>query len=249
MFESVKQDGRMDTLRYAASLFVSLVAHVGILAVIVAVPLIFCGPLQPEDFVYWLIEPPPLPPPLPTPVPPATAAASPRKIQAGGGIAVVPIEIPKGILPEAPVETLGDGVFTGWIADGIGIAAQTPADGSAISSIVSEMKAPALPPPPPPAKKKPPVVVVGSLQASKIIHRVDPVYPDIARRARVSGSVVLVAIIDEEGNVSDLRVLSGHSLLKDAAFQAVQQWKYSPTILNGEPVPVQAMVTVVFCLQ
>jgi protein TonB len=54
--------------------------------------------------------------------------------------------------------------------------------------------------------------------------------------------------VDEEGSVSTLKVLSGHPLLVDAALQAVKQWRYSPTVMNGEPVPVIATVTVIFRL-
>jgi protein TonB len=77
---------------------------------------------------------------------------------------------------------------------------------------------------------------------------VDPPYPDLAKRARVSGKVILVVTVDEEGNVAECRVTSGHPLLNDAALNAVKQWKYSPTLLNGEPVPVIANVTVIFKL-
>jgi protein TonB len=78
---------------------------------------------------------------------------------------------------------------------------------------------------------------------------VEPVYPELAKRARVQGRVILVVTVDEEGNVSDIRVSSGHPLLDEAALTAVRQWKYSPTLLNGEPVPVIATVTVIFNLK
>jgi len=97
-----------------------------------------------------------------------------------------------------------------------------------------------------PAKVK---EVPSDLQAAKLIYKVVPVYPPLARVAHVSGTVMLMAIIDEEGNVADIKILSGHALLKDAAVQAVKQWKYSPTVLNGEPMPVQANVNVIFALQ
>ena len=90
------------------------------------------------------------------------------------------------------------------------------------------------------------IQVVSELQESKLVLRVNPVYPELAIRARVSGTVVLAAIIDEEGNVTNLKVLSGHPFLTKAAVEAVSQWKYRPTILNGEPVSVSAGVTVVF---
>jgi protein TonB len=82
-----------------------------------------------------------------------------------------------------------------------------------------------------------------------LIHRVTPVYPELARRARVSGIVVLEVTVDEEGTVTEVRVLRGHPLLDEAAAAAVRQWRYSPTLLSGEPVPVVATVTVVFNLR
>jgi protein TonB len=91
--------------------------------------------------------------------------------------------------------------------------------------------------------------VGGNVQESKLIRRVEPAYPELAKRARVQGKVVLVVTVDEEGNVTDIRVTSGHPLLDEAALSAVKQWKYSPTLLNGEPVPVIANVTVFFNLK
>jgi protein TonB len=104
------------------------------------------------------------------------------------------------------------------------------------------------PPPPPPPKKKEPVRVGGSIQSSKLIRRVEPVYPDLAKRARVQGVVLLEVTVDETGNVSEINIIRGHPLLNQAAVDAVEQWKYSPTLLNGEPVPVKATVTVTFQL-
>jgi TonB family protein len=85
-------------------------------------------------------------------------------------------------------------------------------------------------------------------QGSKISWRVDPVYPELAKRARVSGKVILILNIDEEGNVTDIRIQSGHPFLNDAAINAVKKWKYVPTMLSGEPVPVMGNVTVIFTL-
>ena len=61
--------------------------------------------------------------------------------------------------------------------------------------------------------------------------------------------MILEVTVDEEGNVSDIRVLRGHPLLEEEAVRAVRQWKYSPTLLSGEPVPVIATVTVIFNLR
>jgi len=91
-----------------------------------------------------------------------------------------------------------------------------------------------------------PIRVGGNVQESKLIARVEPVYPAEAQAARISGVVILQATINEKGEVWDVKVLRGHPLLDQAAADAVKQWRYSPTRLNGEPVPVIATVTVTF---
>ncbi len=103
---------------------------------------------------------------------------------------------------------------------------------------------------PVPAKKEPGPINVGEkLPESKLIKRVEPVYPELALKARVQGRVILVINMDEQGNVTETKVKHGHPLLDDAAVAAVKQWKYSPTLLNGKPVPVIATVTVDFNLK
>jgi protein TonB len=86
----------------------------------------------------------------------------------------------------------------------------------------------------------------GNIKESLLIRKVMPVYPELAKRARVSFTVILVIVVDEEGNVSDIKIQQGHPLLNDAAVTAVKQWKYTPTVLNGEPVPITGTVNVVF---
>jgi protein TonB len=81
------------------------------------------------------------------------------------------------------------------------------------------------------------------------LHDVAPVYPDLAREARVEGVVVIECRIDTAGHVADARVLSGHLLLDAAALDAVRQWRYRPTLLNGRPVAVLMTVTVRFSLR
>jgi periplasmic protein TonB len=88
----------------------------------------------------------------------------------------------------------------------------------------------------------------GEVQHANLVHQVKPTYPPLARTVRVQGRVVLEAIIDREGRVENLKVLSGHPLLIPAAFEAVQQWRYRPTLLNGQPVEVLTQVTVNFSL-
>jgi TonB family protein len=94
--------------------------------------------------------------------------------------------------------------------------------------------------------KRSPIRVGGNAAEARLIYKVTPVYPVIAVRTRVSGDVVLMVTIDEQGLVSDVQVISGHTMLVDAAVTAVKQWRYSPTLLNGEAVPVLATVTIKF---
>jgi TonB family protein len=93
-----------------------------------------------------------------------------------------------------------------------------------------------------------PIRVGANIMASRLIYKVAPEYPEIAKRMRISGPVMLMANINEEGLVSDVQVISGNTILIDTAIKAVKQWRYSPTLLNGMPVPVVTPVTVVFNL-
>ena len=109
-------------------------------------------------------------------------------------------------------------------------------------------------PPAPSDKPKPveraaePMHVSGGVQSAKILRRVVPIYPDLAKRARISGTVHLVGVIGKDGMIQGLRVVSGHPLLVSAAIQAVRQWLYKPTLLSGEPVEVIAPIEVNFNL-
>ncbi|MGC2420102.1 MAG: TonB family protein [Candidatus Acidiferrales bacterium] len=88
----------------------------------------------------------------------------------------------------------------------------------------------------------------GNVETSRLIHNVAPVYPADAKAAHVEGTVVLHAIIAKDGTVKNLEVVSGPPMLTDAAMDAVKQWTYHPTLLNGEPVEVDTQVTVHFVL-
>jgi protein TonB len=87
-----------------------------------------------------------------------------------------------------------------------------------------------------------------SMLEGSLIRRVQPVYPPLARSARVQGSVVLSALISKAGTIENLRVLSGHPMLVAAAIEAVRQWRYRPYILNAEPIEVETQITVSFSL-
>ena len=94
-----------------------------------------------------------------------------------------------------------------------------------------------------------PVVVTSEIQAAKIIKRVIPQYPPIAKQTRLQGTVRLTGIIAKDGTIQQLQLISGHPLLAPAAMEAVRQWVYRPTVLNGQPVEVIAPIDVTFALQ
>jgi protein TonB len=90
--------------------------------------------------------------------------------------------------------------------------------------------------------------VGGQVQSAKIVSQPRPVYPPLARQARIQGTVRLEAVISKEGSVEELKVISGHPLLIQSALAAVQQWRYEPTLLNGVPVEVITTIDVNFTL-
>jgi protein TonB len=89
---------------------------------------------------------------------------------------------------------------------------------------------------------------VSRMMEGNLIYRVQPVYPPMARTARIQGPVVLRAIISKSGAIENLQVVSGHPMLVKSAIEAVSQWRYRPYILNDEPVEVETQVTVNFLL-
>jgi len=91
-------------------------------------------------------------------------------------------------------------------------------------------------------------VVTGQCQGAKLVKRVEPIYPPLARQTRISGTVRLHAIIGKDGTVQDLQVISGHPLLLQAAMNAVKQWRYQQTLLDGNPVEVDTTIDVIFSL-
>ena len=144
-----------------------------------------------------------------------------------GGIPGVPGGVVGGIPAGAPIDT------PGGVVGGVGNASPPP-------------------PPPPPARENapPPTVRVSQgVMAGLLIHKVEPVYPLLAKQARIVGAVTLAALVGKDGSVENLKVVSGHPLLVEAAVDAVKQWRYKPYLLNGEPVNVQGTITVIFKLQ
>ena len=94
-----------------------------------------------------------------------------------------------------------------------------------------------------------PLKVGGDVQKAKLIYGPIPGYPPLARQQRISGVVRLNAVIDKDGTVRELHAAGGHPLLVPAALRAVSEWRYHPTLLNGDPVEVITQIDVHFTLQ
>jgi periplasmic protein TonB len=135
---------------------------------------------------------------------------------------------------------------TAGVAGGIGSALTNA--GSLLGGIIGG--APVAAAPPPQAKKQEVVrqKIGGNVIMANLINKVPPVYPPLAKQARIQGQVKLKAIISTSGTIQQLELISGHPLLVPAAMAAVRQWTYKPTLLNGEPVEVETQVDVNFAL-
>ena len=94
-----------------------------------------------------------------------------------------------------------------------------------------------------------PIYVPPNVQAGKLIRHVDPEYPPLGKRMRISGAVELAVWIADAGDVNEIRLIRGHPLLVAAAIDAVKQWRYRPTLWNGRPHDVWTIVTLNFTMR
>jgi protein TonB len=212
----------------------SIVVHTVIIAAIIIIPLMATDmmPEVPSMMAFVAAPPPPPPPP-----PPPAAAAQPVKPVVQANPNAAPIEAPKEIRKESGIDTGIDMGVAGGVEGGV--------PGGVMGGVVGGLPE-APPPPPPPAA---PVRVGGNIKAPVKTKDVRPVYPAIAQSARVQGIVIIEATIGPNGKVADAKVLRSIPLLDNAALDAVRQWQFTPTLLNGVPVPVIMTVTVQFTLQ
>jgi protein TonB len=225
----------------------SIVLH----AILIGIPLLlslwFTNTLDLRTYTQTLLVAPPAAAPAPSPPPKVVAASQPRpthRVFTAQGKLFMPPAIPKqvAILKEAPLapEPESGGVFGGLPG---GVA------GGAIGGILEGIKgpeAPALPSGPAVEKAKGPVPVGGDVKPPRILYQADPEYPLLAKQAGIQGEVIISAVIDSQGNVVDMKVVSGPPLLFSAAMKALAKWKFEPTYLNGEPVPIKWNVSVKF---
>lgn len=235
------------------SVFVSFLAQIGLVVVAIIIPMVYFETLEGVQLTALLVAPPPPPPPPPPPaaVPIKVVKVIPRQFDAGK--LITPKSIPKDIAiikeDELPPPVASAGVVGGVPG---GVPGGTP--GGVIGGIIGSVPT-AAPPPPPPVKQeapKPPPVqrirVGGNVQAARLMNQPKPIYPPLARQARIQGVVRFTAIIGKDGKIQNLQLITGHPLLVQSAHDAVKQWVYQPTLLNTEPVEVVTQIDVNFTL-
>ncbi len=222
-------------------MFASVLIHAGVLALLIFLPLYFAkhviAPQKPPEVTYVFTPPPPAPPPpaaatraptpaIHTPVPKITEPT--------------PLVAPRVIPKQAP--QVSNAVTPPQLNQGVAGGVQGGVLGGVLGGTGT------IPGPPSPEKSPGIVRVGGNVKAPQLLQKVQPQYPTVARMAHVQGKVIIDAVISKNGNVISEHAVSGPSLLVSSALNAVQQWKYKPTYLNGQPVDLAMQVTVDFQL-
>jgi protein TonB len=226
--EAMLEDNSTHQRRSPLDWVASIGVHFAILAVLLILPLYFTEGLDSQKLNLMFLAAPPMPaaapPPLTAPsfIPKAVVSTSPGAgMPPDDALMGVPGGVPGGI-PGGQIGGVIGGVF-GGVAKGA---------------------------PPPPAAiaqgPKVPVRVGGNVKPPHLLFAPDPDYPILARQERLSGLVIIEAVIDEHGNVKGMQVVSGHPLLVPSALHAVSKRKYEPTILDGEPTPIDLRVEIRF---
>jgi protein TonB len=224
------------------TVLVSAVVQAVLVAILILIPLIYTEALPRQMLSTLLVAPPP-PPPPPPPAAPIQRIIKPvaRLIQAGKMMS--PTVIPKRVEiikeEELPPDVANIGVV-GGVPGGVPGGSAGGVLGGIIGGVSN------LPPPPKVTPQR--IRRGGDVVAANLIRKIQPVYPAIAKSARIQGTVILHAVISKDGSVQDLQYMSGPPLLVQSALDAVRQWKYRPTLLNGEPVEVDTTIQVIFTL-
>jgi len=254
MFELAFVDG-VGRTRRPWTVVVSFMGQVGVVGVAAVLPLVYTEVLPRMELVSLFFAPSPPPgrrAPQPAPVPKAGVKTAPRQFD--GRTLTEPGAVPQKVehiidVEELPLAYAGGGSDMGVIG-GIDLPAGTlsPAVRGALDAGAAARVAP-----PPPAIKAPEEKIVrvrvgGLIKPPTPLYEPRPSYPTIARQARISGVVHLEALIGTDGSVRGVRLVSGHPLLVQAAIGAVRRWRYTPTLLNGDPIEVVMVIDVSFTL-
>jgi protein TonB len=224
----------------AAALPAAALVHAVALALLMTVPLMRVGDLPEVDPTGVVLVPAPPATPLPPPKarsgnPGSRIRTRPAAIAAPGWRAA-PVAIPEGIIEEG----LGAGGFEGGVEGGVDYGTGGGLSANVAGAVLYQLVG---------VPVAAPVRAAGEVKAPRLVRRVEPDYPELARQARVEGVVILEATADIYGRVTEVRVLRSIPLLDAAAVEAVRQWVYEPMVVNGRPRAVTFTVTVRFVLK
>ncbi|PYU46009.1 MAG: energy transducer TonB [Acidobacteria bacterium] len=224
---------------------VALLFHVAVIGGPIFAGLYYTDTLNLKAFATTLLVAPP-PPPPPAPAAAIVKAHAPKRVFMTDGKLVAPTVIPREIadIKEAPLEPDNLGGAAGGVPGGVPGGQMGGVLGGVIGGVLNTAAKPVSPP----AGRGAPVRVGGRVRPPKAIVQTHPQYPTLARQAHIQGQVQIDAILDEQGNVIDMKVVSGPPLLYQAALDALKKWRYEPTYLNDQPIAVEMMVMISFQL-
>lgn len=248
LFEHIllETSGEQRSRRTWATLL-SLVLQCSLVAVLILVPLWFTDVLPKQQLVTFLVAPPPPPPPPAAPASAIVRVVKPTSDIMNGQLRT-PGKIPNKVQMIREEEAPPSLNVTGGVVGGVPGGIPGGQLGGVIGGIISSTSKLAVVPEPKAAIAKR-VRVSQGVSQGLLIYRVEPKYPPIAQQAHIQGIVILTAVIDKDGIIQRLQLVSGHPMLATAAIDAVKQWRYKPYLLNGQPVEAETTVTVTFRLQ
>jgi protein TonB len=244
--EALLENHRFKSSFKTLDLLVALLFHVAVIGVPIFAGLYYTDTLNVKAFATTLLVAPP-PPPPPPPASGIVKAVARKRVFMNGGKLVAPTMIPRQIaeIKEAPLELDSLGGVAGGVPGGVPGGQMGGVLGGVIGGVLNTAARPVAPPP---SGKAAPLRVGGRVRPPKAIAQTRPDYPLLARQARIQGQVQIDAILDEQGNVIDMKVVAGPPLLYQAALDALKRWKYEPTYLNDQPIAVEMIVTITFQL-
>jgi protein TonB len=230
---------RRSPLKMAAS----VVVHGALIAALLIVPVYFAkNTLTLEKLTPTYVFTPPMPAPPP---PMAAAAHAPQAPQVTPKISMPTLTAPR-VVPQHTSDSSADNMAAPDLSAGVMGGVPGGVAGGVLGGVLGGTGA--VPGPPAPVNTPSIVRVGGNVKAPVLVQHVQPEYPVVAKAAHVQGTVVIDAVIDKTGKVVSEHAVSGPNLLVAAALDAVQQWKYQPTYLNGQAVDLAMEVTVSFNL-
>ena len=234
---AILEESASDRTKRAAQTGLALTIQIAIVGALLLIPLLFTEGIDLYRYNSTLLIAPPSPAAPPPPAVHAQAVAPKPSILHAQLTA--PVAVPKNIVT-SETETTAAAPMIAGMAGGVP---------GGMGDVLGGSLAGAPPPPPAPAAKpKGPIRIYSGMKEPALLYAPPVVYSPIARQAHVSGTVIIEAVIDEKGNVTQVHVVSGPALLVESALKAVSARKYQPTILDGSPVPIRFNVKVQFTL-